>query len=169
VELAYSGNSIVGAGCGAAAWQKLPVTLLHFVGNEYGRALVQQLGRVQGLQQLMMRGGPHQGECKATVEQLAAALQTLTDLQALRIEGITSIAGATAPEGDEDAYHSVEGVAAVLRAIGGMRKLVVLHVELPVRLTDAAVQQVTGMLGQLLPCWMVPYCNVQGDKLSFVL
>jgi hypothetical protein len=103
------------------------------------------------------------------VGQLATALQPLTDLRALRIEGITSIAGATAREGSEGAYHDVEGVAAVLRAMGGMRKLVVLHVELPVHLTDAAVQQVTEMLGQLLPSWMVPYCKVQGDKLSIVL
>jgi hypothetical protein len=143
--------------------------MLHFVGNEYGRALVQQLGRVQGLQQLMLRGGPHRGELKATLEQLAAALQPLTDMRVLRIEGVTSVAGATAQEGSEDAYHDVEGVAAVLRVIGGMRKLVVLHLELPVRLTDAAVQQLTGMLGQLLPSWMVPYCKVQGAKLSIVL
>jgi hypothetical protein len=170
VELTYRDSTIGEAGGdGAAAWQKLPVKVLHFVASEYGRALVQQLGKLQGLQELRLRGGVQDGVVKATLEQLGAALQSLTDLRLLRIQGLSSIAGAKAQEGSEKAYHDVEGVAAVLQAIGGMQKLVVLHVELPVKLTEAAVQQVTGMMGQLLPSWMAPYCQLQGDKLSIVL
>jgi hypothetical protein len=77
----------------------------------------------------------------------------MTDLRSLRIAGLTQLA----PKRMRHAYHDVECVAAVLRAVGRMSKLVVLHLELPVRLTGAAVLEVSGMLDQLLLSWMVPY------------
>jgi hypothetical protein len=168
VELTYRCHTIGGAGNdSAAAWGKLPVKVLRFNASVYGKALVQQLGKLQGLEELALGAGPGltSAEVKATIEQLAAALQQLTTLRSLRLEGLASIAIAKAQDGSAVTHHDAGGVAAVLRAIGSMRKLVSLHV----RLADAAVQQLRGSLGQLLPSWMVPYCSVQGDKVSIEL
>jgi hypothetical protein len=169
LELSYQGEEIDGAGADGAvlkAWQQLPVKKLSFAACQYGSALVQQLGMVHGLQTLDLSGWQDRGELKATLQQLAAALQSLKYLRSLRIAGLTYVVGATpAPR---EAPHDVEGVAAVLRAIAVLLKLRDLRVVLPLRLTDAAVQQVPGML-KLLPSWMVRYCTLQQDKLSITL
>jgi hypothetical protein len=65
----------------------------------------------------------------------------------------------------------IEGVAALVEAIGGLQQLGTVQVRLPVELSSsdaAAVQQLSGMRGQLLPSSLAACCIVETNLLSIV-
>jgi hypothetical protein len=60
----------------------------------------------------------------------------------------------------------VEGVAAVLRALGSLQELVEVNVELPVDIEKAQVKQLASMLPQLLPSNIRQCCKLGQDEVK---
>uniref|UniRef100_A0A383W3M9 Uncharacterized protein n=1 Tax=Tetradesmus obliquus TaxID=3088 RepID=A0A383W3M9_TETOB len=180
LRLAYRGCREADAVGDAAAWLLLPLTSFEWGSDELPAAVLQQLGKLKGLTQLVLHASGVSGSScsiESTPRQLAAVLQQLTKLRCLTIDGYDSMAvdGAAADTaaagggggGDVDGdWHSVDGVRAFLQAVGRLSTLQQATVVLPVRLQESAVQQLRGLLQQLLPKWLARCCEVQQDSVA---
>lgn len=135
---------------------------------------VLQLGKLQGLTRLQLECGsfgPAPEYVHATPLQLAGALQSLTDLQQLSLGPIVWGAknrGGSGGVGDMTwlGPQDVESAAALLRAVGSLPELDYVRLDVPVRLDFSAVQQLSGMLQQLLPSHLASSCKVSKDHVA---
>jgi hypothetical protein len=165
----------------AVAWGKLPLKSLRVSMDEVSAGFVQQLTMFRHLTCLSLMplmwddlGTTYERETfssAVTLSQLAAVLTQLTGLQVLALdmrrgdmqEGSSFLEGMSTG-GAASGY--IESVAAIVQAIGGLQQLGTVKVQLPVELDDDAVQQLSGILGQLLPSSLAASCKVGTDLLS---
>lgn len=157
-----------------ATWGVLPLRSLKINPNVVASAgFVQQLTVFQGLTRLFficrddMKLAPAMISqdmlCSvATPELLATVLNHMPHLQLLTTDMSVGqdmqLAGKPPCIGES---RNLESVVALLQAIGGSECLNCVQLWLPVSLDDAAVEQLTDMLGQLLPCSLVTCCAVR--------
>lgn len=158
----------------APAWQTLPLRSFKWESDDVPAVLLQQLGVLQGLTQLVLQP-LFFGACRmdATPGQLAVALQQLTSLRWLCISRYDSMAAdgepSTAASGVDGVWHDSDDVKAFLQAVGGLSMLEEAGVMLPVRLQDAAVRELRGCLQQLLPGRLARCCEVHDDSVVIAL
>jgi hypothetical protein len=103
--------------------------------------VLQELGKLQGLTSLSLRTG-FGGKVAATHQQMEVVLQQLTRLQDLKLQTLKVEPCQVSGFGIE-AYHDVQGPEVLLQAVCGLCMLDKVQVELPVRLEDTAVQQLS--------------------------
>jgi hypothetical protein len=68
--------------------------------------------------------------------------------------------------GGTRARPGVDSMIALLRAVGSLRELESVHLEMPAIINDAGVQRLSGILEQLLPDYLVPCCKVTVNHVS---
>lgn len=157
----------------------VPLTSFEWGSDDVPAAVLQQLGQLQGLTQLVLHASGVSGSScsiESMPRQLAAVLQQLTKLQCLTIDGYDSMAAdgdaadaaaaVSCGGGVDGDWHTVDGVRAFLQAVGGLSMLKVANVVLPVKMQELDQQQLRGLLQQLLPKGLARCCEVQQDSVA---
>jgi hypothetical protein len=151
----------------------LPLKSLAWTSADIHVGSLQSISHLQGLTSLELSTYMQScGQNSAAPGQLAAVLQPLTELRRLRLDvygRVSAFGGASiGPEHcSSSGSHAtafcddMEDVAALLRCVGGLRKVEELRVTFVVRLQGSDVQKVQAMMQQLLPSYMLPFCKVQ--------
>jgi hypothetical protein len=166
------------AAAASSAWTGLPLKSLSWRSEDVPIAVIERVGHLQGLTSLEWTTnfwGPGTG-LEATPGQLAAILQPLTGLRRLHLHGYSCLSAADegicgsdpCSNSGSDARavavsNGLEGVAALLRCVGGLRKVEEVDMSLLIRLSGSDVQLLQGMMWQLLPSYMG--CKVQADRI----
>jgi hypothetical protein len=171
-----------------SAFTGLPLKSLSWTSIDIPIAVVEQIGHLQGLTRLEL--GTHlrgaRTGLEATPRQLATFLRPLIKLRRLQLHVhsraydavVASIGSRPCSSSGGDAttvgrsaavFDDAESVAALLRCVGWLRMVEEVELSLLVRLTGSDVQLLQGMLQQLLPSCMLPYCKVQADRISIQL
>jgi hypothetical protein len=166
----------------------LPLKSISWTSRDMAPAVLQSLRHLQGLTSLEVdtlsqNVGFHS---ETTPGGVAAILRPLTELRRLHLrmysrkyaasvgsplwEACTS-SGSHTIEWERSSLHQddVQGVAALLRCVGGLSKVEEVRVVFLVRLHELDVQQLQAMLQQLLPSYMLPFCKVEARKISIQL
>jgi hypothetical protein len=173
--LSYEGCTQGDAAAAAAAWRILPLKGLIWGSDNVSAAMVQQLGELQGLTQLVLQAaGLSCSVLDATPGQLAVALQQLRKLRCLTVKGYDYMAmqagvpaiGSDGQDPAIGAWHGIGGIEAFLQAVDALYDLGEAHVALPVVLQEADVQQLNDKLQQLLPRGLARYCNVSAHQVE---
>jgi hypothetical protein len=176
--LSYWGCTMADAAATTAALQALPLKSLQLVSDEVPGLVLGQLGQLQSLTRLEVQAARYAPSgINATPDMLAGVLQQLTSLRCLTVEGYDSMAA----DGSglvyardslvEGVWQSVDGVRALLHAVGGLSRLEQVNVVLPVSLQESVVQQLEVLLLQqlLLPGKLARGCQVQTDRVAIKL
>jgi hypothetical protein len=173
--LSYEGCTERDAAAAAAAWRVVPLKALMWGSDNVSAAMVQQLGELKGLTQLVLQAaGLSSSRMDATPGQLAVALQQLTKLRCLTVKGYDYMAlqagvPATGNDGLDPAigaWHGIGGVEAFLHAVDALCDLREARVSLPAVLQEADAQQLHGKLQQLLPRRLARYCNITAHQVE---
>jgi hypothetical protein len=169
-----------------SAWTGLPLKSVSWSSTDIPVGVLHSIGHLHDLARLELCMYWSIAGLKVTPGQLAATLRPLTELRQLRLHvwscvfaaheasnrfGPCSSSGSDTPTVGHSAavFDDVDDLAALLRCVGVLRKVEELNMVMLLRLSGSDVQLLQGMLQQLLPRYMLPYCKVQADKISIYL
>jgi hypothetical protein len=155
-----------GDAAAATAWPVLPLLELGLQHIQLSSAALHNMQQLLGLTSLdlgLKDYGVSRTAAEVSFGEVASMLLQMPALQRLGLYGLRFAATVVSKDrgGRRYMYHDGGGVAGLLQAVGGLRQLDYVLVNLRMKLQQEVVQELTGMLQQLLGMQLAPSCAIE--------